>query len=348
MKAAVLREIGQLDICNLAVPVCHIGEVLVKVEACSICKTDTKMYNFGQRDLRLPRVLGHEVAGTVVEAGKGVTGFHPGDRVQVAPGIPCGQCHFCLNGISNMCAHISIIGFHHDGGFAEYLLVPAGGVKHGCLNKIPEDLPLEQAAMAEPIACCINAQKLCKVVPGDVVVIFGAGPVGHLHAQVARQSGAAQVIVIEVDQRRIAFAESGSADIVLDFKKSNIIDVILDRTEGRGADVVLCSCAAPEVPVQGIKMLAKRGRISFFSGLPHGQENIPLDYNQVHYKELQIFGAYGCTSEQNVKAIDLLARRKINVDWLITHRISLDELIEGFKLVDSHDAMGVVVTEFRS
>lgn len=346
MKAAVLKETGHLDIEEMVVPRCQDGEVLVKVGACAICKTDTKMYHFGHRDLRLPRVLGHEIAGIVAHVGKGITGFQPGDRVQVAPGIPCGNCLFCLKGICNMCESMSIIGFHCDGGFAEYIVVPASGVRNACLTRIPDRLSLEEAALAEPIACCINAQELCKVEPGDVVVVFGAGPIGHLHTQVSRLLGAAQVILVERDPRRIAFAESSSVDIVLDSTKSDPIEGVLNRTEGKGANVVLCSCSAPDVPLQGINMLAKRGRISFFSGLPHGHENICLNHNLIHYKEIQIFGAYGCTSEQNSKAITMLARGGIKVDWLITHRISLDGIADGFKLVDDHTAMEVVVTEF--
>ncbi len=271
-----------------------------------------------------------------------------GDRVQVAPGLPCGSCPFCISGIPNMCDKMKIIGFHHDGGFAEYMLVPANGVQNGCVNTIPPSLSFEEASLAEPIACCINALKLCRVEPGDAVAIFGAGPIGHLCAQLARLFGASKIVVIENSSQRTEFAEKNHlADVIIDSSDigSDPMEAIREETDSNsnGVDVVIPACSAPEVPVQGIKMLNKRGRIVFFSGLPYGHEYISLDHNQIHYKEIQIFGAYGCTSKQNREAVRMLSTGRLNVKYLITHRISLDELITGFEMVDSHNAMEVVV-----
>jgi len=346
MKAAVLSGIENLEIKDVDRPACNSGEVLIRLEACAICKTDTKMFHTGHRDLKLPRILGHELAGTIIEVGKGVHKFKEGERVQVAPGLPCGSCPFCIGGVPNMCDNMSIIGFHHDGGFAEHVLVPANGVQNGCINKIPDSLPFEEASLAEPLACCINAQELCQIKPGDVVVIIGAGPIGHLHLQLAPIFGASEVMLIENSPERIAFSKKAAVDCLIDSAKVDPVEAVKERTDGIGADVVIPACSAPEVPVQGIEMLKKRGRIVFFSGLPHGYKNISIDHNLIHYNELQIFGAYGCTSEQNRKAVKTLAMRKIAVEYLITHHVSLDELIKGFELVDSHKAMEVVVTSF--
>jgi len=347
MKAAVLGGIEDLKIVDIDIPACNPGDILIKVESCAICKTDVKMFHAGHRDLELPRVLGHEVAGTIVEVGKEVAEeFKVGDRVQVAPGLPCGSCPFCIRGIPNMCDKMKIIGFHHDGGFAEYMLVPAKGVQNGCVNKIPPSLSFEEASLAEPIACCINALKRCRVEPGDAVVIFGAGPIGHLCARLALLFGASEIIVIEKSPQRIEFAEKNHlADVIIDSSDigSDPAEAIREETNSNGVDVVIPACSAPEVPVQGIKMLNKRGRIVFFSGLPYGHENVSLDHNQIHYKEIQIFGAYGCTSEQNRDAVRMLSAGRLNVKYLITHRISLDELIKGFEMVDTHNAMEIVV-----
>ena len=344
MKAAVLSGIENLEITEVERPACNSGEVLLKLEACAICKTDTKMFHSGHRDLKLPRILGHELAGTIIEVGKGIHKYNVGDRVQVAPGLPCGGCPLCISGVPNMCDKMSIIGFHHDGGFAEYMLVPANGVQNGCINTIPRSLSFEAAALAEPLACCINAQELSKIKLGDTVVIIGAGPLGHLHRQLAHISGASEVILIENSPERIAFAKKVAPDYLIDSTEVDPVEAVKEITDG--ADVVIPACSDPEVPALGIEMLNKRGRIVFFSGLPHGYENIPIDHNRIHYNELQIFGAYGCTSEQNRKALKILAGRKIAVDELITDHISLDELIKGFELVESHKAMEVVVTAF--
>jgi len=245
-----------------------------------------------------------------------------------------------------MCDNMSIIGFHCDGGFSQYMSIPANGVQNGCINEIPEPLSFEEAALAEPLACCINAQELCHIRLGDVVAIFGAGPIGHLHVQLSRLLGASEIILIENAPQRIAFSKNIEVDYLINPTEVDPVQAVKERTDGLGADVVIPACSAPQVPIQGIEMLKKRGRIVFFSGLPHGYENISIDHNLIHYKEIQIFGAYGCTSEQNRQAIRMLATKRINVGYLITHRISLDRLIEGFELIDSHNAMEVVVTVF--
>ncbi len=345
MKAAVLVGIEDLKMVDIDVPLCSPGDILMKVEACAICKTDVKMFHVGHRDLKLPRVLGHEVAGTIVEVGKEVEGkLEEGNRVQVAPGLPCGSCPFCFSGVPNMCDRMEILGFHRDGGFAEYMLVPENGVRNGCVNRIPPSLSFEEASLAEPLACCVNAQTLCRVRPGDSVAIIGAGPIGHLNALLARLLGASKVIVVEKSPQRIEFAERFNiADSIIDSRENDRVEAIREETNNSGVDVVIPACADPEVPDQGVKMLNKRGRIVFFSGLPHGYENICLDHNLIHYKEIQILGAYGCTSEQNKEAVRLLSTERLNVKYLITHRIGLDELTNGFEMVDTQHAMEVVV-----
>jgi len=215
MKAAVLGGIEDLKMVDIdtPTPTCNLGDILIKLEACAICKTDVKIFHAGHRDLKLPRVLGHEVA-----------------------------------------TLWKIIGFHHDGGFAEYMLVPANGVHNGRVNKIPPSLSFEEASLAEPIACCINALKRCRVELGDVVAIFGAGPIGHLCAQSARLLGASEIIVIENSPQRIKFAEkSRLADVIIDC--SDPVEALREETNSNGADVVIPACSVPEVPVQGVKTI---------------------------------------------------------------------------------------------
>ncbi|MCK4815276.1 alcohol dehydrogenase catalytic domain-containing protein, partial [bacterium] len=150
MKAALLKNIGSLVIRDIKRPEYSPGEVLVKVEACSVCSTDVKIIFQGHRDLKLPRILGHEIVGTVFKTGKNVKGIKKGQRVQISPGVPCGKCRYCLKGLENMCDHMRIIGFHLNGGFAPYLLVPASGVKAGIINPIPKRLSFEESCLAEP------------------------------------------------------------------------------------------------------------------------------------------------------------------------------------------------------
>ncbi len=341
MKAAVLRGLENIKVGDVSTPACGDGGILIKVESCAICRTDVKMFHVGHRDLKLPRILGHEIAGTVAEVGSRIRGkFRVGDKVQIAPGITCGSCPFCKKGASNMCNSIKIIGFHYNGGFAEYMFIPAKGVENGSVNKIPPSISSEEASLAEPIACCINALRQCRVEQGDVVAVFGAGLIGHLFAQLSRLFGASKVIVVERERERLKFAEQHlQVDAIINLtSESSIINIMKNEI-----DVVIPACSAPEVLALGTNILRKRGRIAFFSGLLRMHKDVLIDHNLIHYKELQISGAYGCTSEQNKEALTILSTGQVKVDYLITHQISLKELIRGFRLVDAHKAMKVVV-----
>ena len=179
MRAALLKAPGNLTVDQVATAECPAGGLLVKVKACSICTTDVKMSIHGQRDLVCPRILRHEIAGVVIATDS--ASFGKGERVQIAPGLPCGKCAVCKGGITNLCEHIGILGFTCDGGFAQYLAVPAESVSCGGTNLIPQNMTFEEATFAEPLACCLNGQDLVHLGNGDTVLVWGAGQIGCLH-----------------------------------------------------------------------------------------------------------------------------------------------------------------------
>ena len=327
----------------MARPDCPAGGLLVKVRACSLCATDAKMWQRGHRDLILPRILGHEVAGEIAEVGTDVAGLHVGDRVQVAPGLPCGRCRWCLQGAPNMCQHMQIIGFHHDGGLAQYLAVPAPGVQQGAVSVLPPGLSYAAAALAEPLACCLNAQELARVGLGDRVAIFGAGPQGWLHVQVARLRGAACIILVENDPVRLKTAALAGADLVIDAGPENPVSAIHDGTGGQGVEVVIPACGSLAALDWGLAVLAKRGRLCLYAGLPKEGETHPVNLNRLHYLEASLVGAYGCTSRQNALAVELMAQGRIAVDQMISHRLPLNRVAEGLELVLSRGGLKVVI-----
>ena len=337
MKAAQLKKIGSIEICDLETPSCGSGDVMVDVKACSLCPTDLKMLSYGHRDLVLPRVLGHEVSGIVSQLGEEVEGLKPGDRVQVAPGVPCGKCYYCRSGHDNMCDSMRIIGFHLNGGLSENLLVPLEGVKAGIVNPIPEGISFEQACFAEPIACCLNALRAGRFTASDRVAVFGAGPIGCLLIQLLKYKGASKIFLIEKDEARLDFALQCGADYLLLWSKDDVFSIIKE------VDLVISACNDPLIPEQAVKLLAKRGRIVFFSGLK-GVDKVSVDYSAVHYKELMIKGAYGCTARQNQQALDLLAQGAVKVKSLITHRFCLDEIDKGFQVLKNKQGMKIVST----
>lgn len=342
MKAALLEDLGRISVLHVDTPVCREGEVLVKVEACGICRTDMKCFVYGQRDLHLPRILGHEIAGTVVETGPGVTVVKAGDRVQVAPGIPCGECKYCLNGMDHLCDRVQVMGFHYHGGFAEYVLVPAKGVKIGALNLIPEHLTFAEAALTEPLACSVNMQESLQVGRGDRVLIFGAGPLGILNAKLARVRGAETIVLVETNEKRRLAAEKREFDYCLNSLTDDLSLEIQRISGGRGIDVVIPCCPGAEPFNLGLNLLGKRGRFGFFSGLILDSP-LETDINMIHYKELAVRGAYGCSSRHNKTALGLLGSGQVSVKDMITKRLALDDVQKGLEMVKKMSETSIIV-----
>lgn len=342
IKAAVLENIGKISIEERPQPQCQPGDILLAVEVCGLCRTDMKAYIAGQRDLRLPRVLGHEITATVLEACE-ANGFRPGDRVQVAPGIACGNCRFCRQGLDHLCDQMEIMGFHRDGGFQEYLLIPAAAVKTGILNHIPAGLSFEEACMAEPLACAINMQDALKVGDGDVVILWGGGPLGVLNARLAKSRGVKEVIVVENHSDRLRHLEGLLNDCHLAADLKDLVKTLATVTEQGQADVVIPCCPDPEAFRGSLQICAKRGRIGFFSGLTPCPDLTNTEWNLIHYLELTVIGAYGCSVNHNRTAMQLIKRKDVIVKDLITKRITLEELQPGLNSIASGKEMKIVL-----
>lgn len=344
MMAVVLEAPGKMTLREVEDPVCPEGGLILKVEACSICSTDVKMMRRGQRDLVYPRILGHEISGVVSE--KDGIGPDVGERVQVFPGIFCGRCPACRRGAENLCERIRILGFNIDGGFAERLLVPRNSVRNGGVFPIPDGVRFEEAALAEPLACSINAQERVGVGEDDSVLIFGAGPAGTLHFLLARQRGASMVAVAEPLESRADLAKLSGADLVVCTSRENLQERADEATAGKGFDVIILASRDIAVDDDLLALLAPRGRISLFSGLPPNLAAPNLDLNHLHYRENLIVGSYGCTPAQNRKALDLISSGAIEASRLITERVSLCEIMRGMEHAERREGLKAVVTDF--
>ncbi len=339
MKAAVLEKPGKLAIRELPDPSCPPGGVVVKVLAANVCSTDLHMWEKGHPALRYPRTLGHEIAGVVAEVSNEERRYKVGDKVQVYPGIGCGTCEYCRRGRENLCPSIRILGFTLDGGFAQYLALPREAVEKGGLNRLDYPLSMTEAAMAEPLACCLNALEKVALKEGEIVLILGAGPIGCLFAMVAKHQGSGKVILLEKDSARISQARQG---LEVDLLDANKVEAVMELTGGLGADVVV-TCfreAALEYPL--VELAAPGGRVLMFSGISADKGVVPTDLNAVHYRELELIGAYGCTSIQCQRALDLMADG-LEVNWLISQRVDLNGLEESFSALSSREAMKICV-----
>ncbi|VEJ58283.1 zinc-dependent dehydrogenase [Arachnia propionica] len=327
-------------------PTCGTDEVKIRVKNCSTCGTDVKIRKNGHQNLAPPRIIGHEIAGEVVEVGSGVAGdWKPGDRVQVIAAVPCGKCHECRKGWMAVCQNQTSVGYQYDGGFAEYMIVPREVLAVDGMNRIPDGVGFAEASAAEPFACAINAQEQLGIEPGDEVVIFGAGPIGCLHVRIARGvHRAGRIILVDINSERLKMsADAVKPDVVINASEVNIVEEILKLTGGRGADVIITATPANITQEQAVSMAARNGRISFFGGLPKTNPTITLDSNLVHYRQLHIHGANGSAPEHNRRALDYIASGEVPVADLITRRIRLRDVMDAFGIVERGEAIKVTV-----
>lgn len=344
MKAAVLKGIENLEMEDVSRPTPSPEEILIKVKACSICGTDIRVYHHGHKHMRFPRITGHELSGEIVEIGKRVEGYKLGEKVAVAPAIPCGRCYYCRRGMQSMCINLTAMGYHYDGGFAEFMVVPENAVLNGCVNPIPAALSFEEAALAEPLACAINGQQLSQIGLGDTVVVVGAGPLGCIHLQLAKIKGASRTILVELSRERIDFAKKlAFPDIVVNPSSENAVQRIKEETKGRGADRIIVSCPSGKAQEESVSMVAPRGIINFFGGLPLDDPFIRFNSNLIHYGEFYVVGTHGSTPYDNELALNLISQGKIRVKELISHRLPLERLEEGLALAESKKGMKVLI-----
>lgn len=344
MKVVRFHAPGDVRLEDVPEPEPGPGDVKIRVRNCSTCGTDVKISRFGHHHIVPPRVMGHEIAGEVVEVGAGVDSWAPGDRVQVIAAIPCGRCGECRRGRRTVCPNQESMGYHYDGGFAEYLVVPAKVLAVGGLHRIPDGLGYAEASVAEPLACALNGQHLARVGAGDDVVVIGSGPIGCLHVRLARARGAARVVLVELNRDRLDRAAALVApDAAVCAADVDPVDAVLKFTDGRGADVVVTAAASGAAQEQAVQMAARQGRISLFGGLPKDQPMINLDANLVHYRELTLVGANGSSPDHNAEALRLIASGAVPVGDLITHRLPLDGALDAFDLVAAGEAIKVTI-----
>jgi L-iditol 2-dehydrogenase len=343
VKGARLYAPGDLRMEDLPVPEAGPGDVTIRVRACATCGTDAKIFHHGHHHISLPRVLGHEIAGEVASVGSGVDGWASGDRVQVIAAIPCGTCWYCRRGEETVCENLESMGYQYDGAFAEFTRVPSKVLDRDGVNRIPDDVPFEAAALTEPLACVLNGQEIAAVDQGDDVVILGAGPIGCLHVRLARARGAGSVTLIDVNQGRLDLAARAEPDASINGAVQDPVEAVRKLTDGRGADVVITATGAGQAQEQALEMAARRGRISLFGGLPRDNPIIRFDSNLVHYRELFVLGAYGSAPRHNREALGLISSGKVPVEDLITHRLPLDGVREAIDTVTTGEGLKVVI-----
>ena len=348
MKVARFYEPGDLRVEEAERPTPAADELLLRVHACATCGTDVKIFHYGHRNLKtLPRVIGHEIAGEVIEVGSDVLGRQVGDRVQCIAFVPCGRCFQCTRRAMTVCDNATSVGYDYDGGFAEYMIVPETVLRVDGLNRIPEGLGYHVAAATEPLACALNAQEQVEVgrYDDETVVVFGSGPIGCMHVMLAHAKGAERVFMVEINADRLKLAgDLVDLDATIDASTQDPVEAIRDLTDGRGADVSIVAAGSGQAQMQAIDMAAPRGRISLFGGLPKDNSEITIDANVVHYQELTIAGPAGSTPTHNQQALEMIGSGAVQLDDLITDTLPLDRVHDALTAVESGTSIKVVIT----
>ncbi len=327
MRAAVYRGPGMLTVEDVPCPKVGPGEVLIKVKACSICGTDRKILASGHSKISdgAEAVLGHEIAGEIVETGEGVPYYRGGMRVIIAPNVGCGSCRPCREGLDQLCPTYNAFGLTLPGGFAEYLLVPAAPVARGNLIVIPSDVSYWEAAVVEPLSCCLNGYEALGIRPGDSLLIFGAGPMGNLHLMLNKHLGTGLTFVVDVNQERLELSRNLGADFVL-AGDGALKDKVLEFTHGEGVDSIFVAAPVPHLVEQALDLVAINGKVNVFAGLPADNAVLPVNMNMLHYRQVRLVGTTGATRSQLRNVLRLIGKSGLDVKRIITLRITLDQL----------------------
>lgn len=320
-------------------------EAIVKVTACSICGTDIRTYRFGNKKIDNGRILGHELVGKIESiTNRWKENFPEGSYISIAPAIGCGKCYSCRDRHTNMCSDLKTIGFEYDGGFAEYVAIPGIAFERGNVYLLPEAQDYSVYSISEPLACVINAQSYLQIKPGEDVLIIGSGIIGSMHASLALYKKAAHVMIADISKDRIQEIKRVMPEIIgIHSEKVNLKEKVMEITNGKGADVVIVACSIGAAQEQGMELLARRGRISLFGGLP-GESKGFIDSNLIHYREISVYGVHASTPEQNQMAMKYIHDGIIKVEELIGARYPLENIAEAFAEVDKGKVMKVIIT----
>jgi len=323
MTAAVLYGKEDLRLERVAVPQAEAGELVVRVGAALTCGTDLKVYRRGYHAMMLkpPIPFGHELAGVVEEVGVGVTGFKVGDRVVALNSAPCDACFFCRHGQQNLCEDL----LFNNGAYSEFIRIPARIVEKNTLL-VPDGVPLEYAALTEPLACVVRGLEESEARAGDTMVVIGAGPIGLMFMHAAEIAGLDVIAVVKRENQVGAAKLFGASEVVLvDGVKDVVAATRALTNEGRGADVVIEAVATPTTWEWAVDMVRKGGLVNFFGGPPSGTK-VKLDTNRLHYGDITLKASFHHTPATCRTAFELVTSGRFKCAEYITGRAGLDEV----------------------
>ena len=343
MRAAILEALDQLAVKEVPIPEIDADSALLRVESVAICGSDVRILHHGNPRVVPPAVMGHEAAGVVEKAGANVSRVKEGDLVAIGADVPCGQCHWCRNGLGNNCAINYAVGYQIPGAFTQYMLLPKLLLEEGPVTPFSNAIGCDEAALAEPLACAINGLELAGMALGKTVAIIGLGPIGCMMIDLARIMGAVKVIAIQRSRKRLELARPYEADVYMASEDEDVVARCREETGGEGPDIVVTTCGSVEAHEQAVAMVAHRGCVNFFGGLSKDARPLSILSNTIHYKECFVTGSHGSTPRHHEIAVRLLEEQRVRVNPIITHHFPLSRIHDAFEAMESRQGMKVIV-----
>lgn len=338
MRVGMYYKNKDIRVEEKAVPEIRQGELLVRVIASGICGTD--VVEWYRRD-RVPLVLGHEIAGEVVNVGKGAERYKVGTRISVSHHVPCGKCPYCLKDHHSVCDMLRSTNFD-PGGFSEFLRIPALNVEKG-VYPLPDEVSFEEATFIEPLACVLRGQRLAGYKKGQTLLVIGSGISGLLHIQLAKARSFGKIVATDINDYRLKMASRFGAGLTI-HANADISQKLKDFNGGRLADLVILCTGARSAIEQALKSVDRGGTILFFASTEEGVE-FPLSINKFFWKnEITLTSSYAANPKEHLEALRLIHDKKVNIKDMITHRFGLGEIQKGFDLVSKpKDSIKVII-----
>ncbi len=341
MLVAVYYNNRDIRIQEMPKPEIASDEILVKVMACGICGSDVIEW---YRVPKAPRVLGHEATGIIEKTGEEVTQYNVEDRVFVSHHVPCNKCQYCLKGHHTACETLHTTNYY-PGGFSQYIRVPKINVEYG-VYKLPSDMSYHEGTFIEPLACAIRGQRLAAIRKEDTLLVIGSGISGILHIQLAKLKGVQRIVAADINPYRLKLAEKFGAHHTINAKE-NLPQKLKEINEGKPADQVVICTGAKQAALTSLECVDKGGTILFFA-VPDPTVKIPVPITQFWRNEITMKTSYGAAPRDLEESLEILAQKKVNVTDMITHKLSLQQTAEGFRLVaDAGESLKVIIEPNR-
>jgi L-iditol 2-dehydrogenase len=344
MRAAVFYGPRDVRIEDVPKPTAGRGEVVLRVFRCAVCGTDKRIYCYGQKNVVPPAITGHEIVGAVHEIGPHAGGgLHLGQNVIVATVVGCGKCIYCKRKQYNLCDSFTAIGYDYAGGFAEYIKIPAAAVAQGNVIPIPNSMSVDRAALVEPLSCVLNGQEYLSPQAAERSVVFGAGPIGLMHASILKARGCVPVLVADVSQERLDYVREFGVGLPVNTSSGNAVDKIMEAGGGEKFDLAIVACSVKAAQADALKLARKKARVSFFAGVPKEDPVLGIDTNLIHYNEISLFGCFASNLRHYHQALEMVSRDDLPWDRFLTHSFKLQEMVKAYAVVEAGQGIKTVI-----